>query len=57
MNKQLGNGSLCFAKAPFIISTASVVGSKEGEGPLKDYFDVIGSDVFQRDKWVIVRRN
>ena len=57
MNKQLGNGSLCFAKAPFIISTASVVGSKEGERPLKDYFDVIGSDVFQRDKWVIVRRN
>ena len=44
MSKQVGNGSLCFSKAPFIISTASVVGAKEGEGPLKDYFDVIGSD-------------
>jgi stage V sporulation protein AD len=44
MSKQVGNGSLCFSKAPFIISTASVVGSKEGEGPLGDYFDVIGSD-------------
>lgn len=44
MNQQVGNGSLCFSKTPLIISTAAVVGSKEGEGPLKDYFDVIGSD-------------
>ena len=44
MNQQVGSGSLCFSKAPFIISTASVVGIKEGEGPLKDFFDVIGSD-------------
>ena len=44
MNQQVGSGSLCFSKTPFIISTASVVGIKEGEGPLKDFFDVIGSD-------------
>ena len=46
MNQQAGNGSLCFSKTPFIISTASVVGKKEGEGPLKDCFDVIGKDKF-----------
>ena len=33
MDQQVGSGSLCFAKAPFIIGTASVVGTKEGEGP------------------------
>ena len=32
MDQQVGSGSLCFAKAPFIIGTASVVGTKEGEG-------------------------
>lgn len=52
MNQKLGSGSLCFSKAPFIISTASVVGKKEGEGPLKDYFDVIGSDEkFGEENW------
>lgn len=52
MNQMLGNGSLCFSKAPFIISTASVVGKKEGEGPLKDYFDVIGNDdKFGEENW------
>ena len=39
MDQQVGSGSLCFAKAPFIIGTASVVGTKEGEGPLADAFD------------------
>ena len=42
MDQQVGSGSLCFAKAPFIIGTASVVGTKEGEGPLADAFDCIG---------------
>ena len=40
MDQQVGSGSLCFAKAPFIIGTASVVGTKEGEGPLQDAFDL-----------------
>ena len=43
MDQQVGSGSLCFAKAPFIIGTASVVGTKEGEGPLADAFDCIGT--------------
>lgn len=52
MNQMVGNGSLCFSKTPFIISTASVVGKKEGEGPLKDCFDVIGSDEkFGEENW------
>ncbi len=52
MNQMLGIGSLCFSKAPFIISTASVVGKKEGEGPLKDCFDVIGNDEkFGEENW------
>lgn len=52
MNQQVGSGSLCFSKPPFIISTASVVGKKEGEGPLKHCFDVIGTDEkFGEDNW------
>ena len=34
MNQMMGSGSLCFSKAPFIVSTASIVGKKEGEGPM-----------------------
>ena len=48
MDQQVGSGSLCFAKAPFIIGTASVVGTKEGEGPLADAFDCIGHGRPQR---------
>lgn len=44
MGQQIGTGSLCFAKAPFIIGAASVVGTKEGEGPMADKFDCIGKD-------------
>lgn len=52
MNQQVGKGSLCFSETPFIISTASIVGKKEGEGPLQDYFDVVGSDdKFGADNW------
>ncbi len=52
MNQQIGSGSLCFSEAPFILSSASVVGTKEGEGPLGGCFDVIGSDdKFGQDTW------
>lgn len=52
MNQQVGKGSLCFSETPFIISTASVVGKKEGEGPLQDYFDIVGNDdKFGEDNW------
>ncbi len=52
MNQQIGKGSLCFSEAPFIIGTASVVGTKEGEGPLAQEFDCIGGDdKFGQDTW------
>ncbi|MGN1037880.1 MAG: hypothetical protein ACI4P0_00620, partial [Mailhella sp.] len=52
MNVQLGKQSLQFAEAPYIISSASIVGTKEGNGPLKDYFDVIGQDdKFGQNTW------
>lgn len=44
MEQQIGSGSLCYAKAPFLLATASVVGTKEGEGPLAKEFDMIGAD-------------
>lgn len=52
MNQQIGKGSLLFSEAPFIIGTASVVGTKEGEGPLASEFDCIGEDdKFGQDTW------
>ncbi len=52
MNQQIGRGSLCFSEAPFIVNSASVVGTKEGEGPLGQYFDVIGADdKFGQENW------
>lgn len=44
MNQKLGNQTVRFTTSPYIISRASVVGTKEGEGPLKDTFDMIVSD-------------
>lgn len=44
MSDRIGKQSLRFTEAPFIASSASVVGKKEGEGPLADYFDMIGKD-------------
>lgn len=47
-----GLQSLGFAESPYIISSASVVGKKEGEGPLGKYFDVVESeDLFGEETW------
>lgn len=35
MSEVKGKQSLRFAKTPFILNSASVVGKKEGEGPLE----------------------
>ena len=40
MSEVKGKQSLRFAKTPFILNSASVVGKKEGEGPLGEYLDV-----------------
>lgn len=44
MTKRIGTQTIKFENKPRIISTTSVVGPKEGEGPLRDYFDIILSD-------------
>jgi stage V sporulation protein AD len=44
MSKRRGRWTLEFSGSPRIVSAASVVGPKEGEGPLRDYFDVVEQD-------------
>ena len=52
MTEQVGRQSLAFCEAPFILESASVVGTKEGEGPLGKLFDVVGNDDrFGEEKW------
>lgn len=47
-----GAQSLAFAEAPCIISSASVVGKKESEGPLGELFDMAGEDdLFGERTW------
>jgi stage V sporulation protein AD len=49
---QQGKQSLSFCQPPGILSSASVVGKKEGEGPLGNMFDVVGEDpMFGCDSW------
>lgn len=50
--KMVGKQSLEFQDAPWIIQSGNVVGSKEGEGPLGEYFDIIGEDeMFGCENW------
>lgn len=47
-----GKQSLLFESPPRIVSYASIVGKKEGEGPLGKYFDIIEEDPFVgKDNW------
>ena len=41
MNKRLGDQTVRIESKPKIISTASIVGPKEGKGNFKNYFDII----------------
>ena len=34
------NNTIFFIKKPYIVSNFTVVGPKEGSGPLREYFDV-----------------
>ena len=45
--KKMGKQTVKFENPPSIVSTYTIVGPKEGEGPLKDYFDTILED----DMW------
>ncbi len=52
MNQQLGKASIKLAQPVYIINSASVVGTKEGEGPLGLLFDVVGDDdMFGCNTW------
>ena len=44
MTKKLGKQTVYMQNPPKILATASIVGPKEGKGPLKDWFDVILKD-------------
>lgn len=47
-----GLQSIAFEEAPFLINSASVVGKKEGEGPLGKMFDMIEpQDLFGENTW------
>ena len=48
----LGNASISFPEPVFIQSAASIVGEKEGNGPLGDSFDQVSQDAkFGTDTW------
>ena len=47
-----GKQSISFEKPPYILNYASIVGQKEGEGPLGKYFDKIEKDpMLGTDSW------
>lgn len=51
-NYTKGAQSIEFEASPYLISSASVVGKKEGEGPLGKMFDLVGEDdLFGADTW------
>ncbi|WP_041720677.1 stage V sporulation protein AD [Alkaliphilus metalliredigens] len=50
--KKIGNQTIKLLNPPSIISTASIVGPKEGQGPLAKYFDqIIQDDLFGEKSW------
>lgn len=52
MNKTIGQQTIKFESKPKIISSAAIVGPKEGAGPLGEYFDKVLSDsYYQEQTW------
>jgi len=52
MSKRLGSQTVKLETPPAIISAASIVGAKEGEGPLSQYFDTVLEDsLWNEDSW------
>lgn len=50
MGKHVGTQTVVFVRPPVIVSGASVVGPKEGQGPLASYFDEIWKDEMDGEK-------
>ncbi|GAA0807461.1 stage V sporulation protein AD [Faecalicatena orotica] len=52
MNQVIGSQSIGFGESPYLISSGSVVGSKESEGPLAKLFDMANhDDLFGAKTW------
>ncbi len=52
MNQRLGRASFRLEKGAYILNSASVVGTKEGQGPFRDLFDRVGTDdLFGGNTW------
>ncbi|MEE1225220.1 MAG: stage V sporulation protein AD [Clostridia bacterium] len=52
MNRRLGKQTITFENPPIIISSAAIVGEKEGHGPLAESFDLIlDDDTFGEASW------
>lgn len=52
MEKHIGAQTIKFQNPPTVLSTAAIVGPKEGDGPLAKYFDKVSSDVlFGTNSW------
>jgi len=52
MNQTIGKQSVQLKSGVHILSGASIVGKKEGEGPLGEYFDMVGEDpMFGCESW------
>ncbi len=52
MGQNLGKASICLEKPVYILNSASIVGTKEGEGPLGLLFDMVGEDdMFGCNTW------
>ncbi|SKA79622.1 stage V sporulation protein AD [Caloramator quimbayensis] len=50
--KKIGTQTIKLKNPPSILETATITGSKEGEGPLGQYFDVILSDdLYGEESW------
>lgn len=48
----MGTQTVKLYNPPSILTTASIVGPKEGEGPLKEYFDlVLAEDLYEEKTW------
>ena len=52
MIQKMGNNSMSFEKPPVILAASSVVGEKEGQGPLGQCFDHVETDPkFGMETW------
>lgn len=51
-NKKIGKQSLIFERKPYIVGRGTVVGEKEGKGPLSSDFDIIlKDDMYGQKSW------